>query len=262
MTEMTATGCANCGRAVEGTEQAFCPACGQPTPTRRIDMAFIREQLQRDVFSVDRGLLFTFRELLMRPGMMLRGYLAGRRAGHIKPMVLLMLSVALLLFVSHMAGGEPMSADAVREKSADQQKMREALVGWINANFALVTLVLLPIEAAAFKLAFRRFRDNNYAEWLVILAYLTAMTSLLWTALLLVQPWLGAAGFSLVVMLGVFTYMAYALLQFFAGHPRWTILWRFFAGMALYMVGYIVFLQLLALVFYGLMRAGWMAMPA
>ena len=253
-----ATSCANCDRTIDGAAQAFCPVCGQPTPVRRIDMAFIRQQLQRDVLSVDRGLLFTLRSLVLRPGHMLREYLGGRRASYVKPLVLLMLTTALLLFVSHMAGSEPMSAEPVFEESAGQRKMREAVVGWINANLALVTLVLLPIEAAAFKLAFRRFREVNYAEWLVIMAYLTAMTSLLWTVLLLVQPWFGVAGFSLAVMLAMLAYMIFGLMQFFAGHPRWTILWRSLAGMAVYLAGYIAFLQVLTFVLYGLIRYGLM----
>ena len=259
---MVATDCANCVRPIDGDAQKFCPACGQPTPVRRIDMAFIRQQLQRDVLSVDHGLLHTLRSLALRPGHMLREYLAGQRAPYVKPLVLLMLTTALLLFVSHMAGGEPMSAESVREESAGQRRMREAVVGWINANFALVTLVLLPIEAAAFKLAFRRFREVNYAEWLVIMAYITAMTSLLWVALLLVQPWLGLAGFTLVVMLAGLAYMAFGLLQFFAGHPRWTILWRTLAGMAVYVVGYIMFLQVVTFALYGLIRYGLMKAPA
>lgn len=259
---MDATACANCARIIDGEAQKFCPACGQPTPAHRIDMAFLRQQMQSDVLSVDRGLPYTLRSLLLRPGHMLRDCLAGRRAPYVKPLVLLMLTTALLLFVSHVAGSEPMSSDSAWDQSDEQRKMREALVGWINANFALVTLVLLPIEAAAFKLAFRRFREINYAEWLVILAYLTAMTSLLWIAMLLVRPWLGTTVFPLAVMLAVFAYMTFGLLQFFAGHSHWTILWRTFVGIAVYMVGYFAFLQVLALVFYGLMRSGLMAAPA
>ena len=44
--------------------------------------------------------------------------------------------------------------------------------------------------------------------------------------------------------------------------PIETILWRTFVGIAVYMVGYFAFLQVLALVFYGLMRSGLMAAPA
>ena len=262
MTEMEASSCANCGRGIDGAAQKFCPTCGQPTPVRRIDMAFVRQQLQRDVLSVDRGLLYTLRSLALRPGRMLRDYLAGQRAPYVKPLVLLMLMTALLLFVSHMAGSEPMAAEARSGESAGQRKMREALVGWVNANFALVTLVLLPIEAAAFKLAFRRFREVNYAEWLVITAYLNAMTSLLWIGTLLARPWLGMQAFSLAVMLAVLAYMTFGLLQFFAGHPRWSILWRTFIGVGMYVVAYIAFLQVVAFVLYALMVSGLMAMPA
>lgn len=255
---MAATDCANCGRAIDGAEQKFCPACGQPTPAPRIDMTFIRQQLQRDVFSVDRGLVYTLRNLLLRPGHMLREYLDGRRAPYVKPLVLLMLTTALLLFASHLFGSGPMPSNPAQAANAGQREMHAAVASWFNSNFALVTLVLLPIEAAAFKLAFRRFREVNYAQWLVILAYLTAITSLLWTIVLLLRPWLDMGRLTLALM---FAYMVFGLLQFFPGHPRWSILLRTFVGMAMYLVGYAVFLQLVTFALYGLIASGLMSVP-
>lgn len=51
---------------------------------------------------------------------------------------------------------------------------------WFNQHLAMVTSLLLPLEAAAFKLAFRRFRQIKYPEWLVICAFLTAQTFVIW----------------------------------------------------------------------------------
>jgi predicted amidophosphoribosyltransferase len=38
--------CANCDRAIDGADQKFCPACGQPTPAHRIDWHFLAHELE------------------------------------------------------------------------------------------------------------------------------------------------------------------------------------------------------------------------
>src|SRR3546814_18413120 len=54
-----------------------------------------------------------------------------------------------------------------------------AILDWMNRNFAAATLLALPPEAAAFKLAFRRFKAANYPAWLVIPPFLTVQTFVL-----------------------------------------------------------------------------------
>jgi hypothetical protein len=53
---------------------------------------------------------------------------------------------------------------------------------WMNAYFAAATLLLLPFEAVAFRLAF-------HPEWLVIAAFLTVQTFVFWSIALLLQRW-------------------------------------------------------------------------
>ena len=96
----------------------------------------------------------------------------------------------------------------------------------------------------------------------MILAYLAAITSLRWRALLLLQPWPGEAGVPLAELLASVGYMAIGLLQFFAGQPRWSILWRTGVAMRAYLVGYAAVLQVVGWTLYGLRRSGLMAAPA
>ena len=67
--------CANCGRAIDGVEQKFCPACGQPTPAPRIDWRFMRHELEHSVLQMDRGILYSLKELMLRPGRLMRDHL-------------------------------------------------------------------------------------------------------------------------------------------------------------------------------------------
>ena len=73
--------CGNCGRAMDVSGQKFCPDCGQPTPAHRIDWHFLGHELEHSVLHMDRGIFYTLKNLMIRPGHMIRDYLAGRRAG-------------------------------------------------------------------------------------------------------------------------------------------------------------------------------------
>ena len=95
-----ATGCANCGRAIDGAEQKFCPACGQPTPASRIDWRFMRHEFEHTVLQMDRGILYSLRNLMLRPGHFIRDYIEGRRARHVKPLMLIMILAAALVFLA------------------------------------------------------------------------------------------------------------------------------------------------------------------
>ena len=74
---MDATACANCARTIDGEAQKFCPACGQPTPAHRIDWHFLAHELEHSVLHMDRGVFHTLKNLMLRPGHMMRDYLEG-----------------------------------------------------------------------------------------------------------------------------------------------------------------------------------------
>ena len=92
--------CANCDRAIDGTDQKFCPACGQPTPAHRIDWHFLGHEFEHSVLHMDRGILYTLKNLMFRPGHLIRDYIDGRRAQHVKPLLLTMVSAAFVVFLA------------------------------------------------------------------------------------------------------------------------------------------------------------------
>lgn len=75
-----------------------------------------------------------------------------------------------------------------------------------------------------FKLAFRRFNELNYPEWLVITAFLIAQGLLIWALVTFVQRWVPDV--MLLVIVLMMGYAAASLMQFFKGYPRWKTLLR------------------------------------
>jgi hypothetical protein len=240
--------CANCDRAMDGAGQKFCPACGQSTPAHRIDWHFLGHELEHSVLHMDRGILYTLKNLMIRPGHLIRDYIDGRRAHHVKPLLLTMISAAFVVFLTkYLMGGDVMGAaflhgiaDGARGGGSDTfdptpiVKAFEAANASMNHHFAAVTLMLLPLEAAAFKLSFGRSRNLNYPEWLVITAFLTAQSLILWGLSIPLQRWVpDAMSWVLLLTIG---YGIFSLVQLFADQPRWKSTLRAMLGFGMYML--------------------------
>ncbi len=240
--------CANCDRAIEGAGQKFCPACGQPTPAHRIDWHFLGHELEHSVLHMDRGILHSLKNLMLRPGHFIRDYIEGRRARHIKPLMLIMILAAALVFLAKyflegdvLASAVSVGGGAATRASAEGQvdparffKAFGAVTDWMNRNYAAATLLLLPFEAAAFKLAFRRVGNLNYPEWLVITTFLTAQTFVVMAFAVPLEHWfpqVRAWALSLAVVYSIFS-----LMQFFRPYPRWKAVLRSLLGFGLFML--------------------------
>ena len=245
--------CANCGLAICGADQKFCPACGQPTPAHRIDWHFLGHELEHSVLHMDRGIFYSLKNLMLRPGHFIRDYIEGRRARHVKPLMLIMILAAAMVFLAKyfLDGdlvGSGLSAGgtaAVSVKMGGQfdptrlVKAFEVVTEWMNRNYTATTLMLLPLEALAFKWAFRRVGNLNYPEWLVITTFLTAQSFVIMISAAPLEYWFPQVrGWALSL---VFVYTVVSLTQFFEPYPRWKSVLRSLLGFGIFMMFNLVF---------------------
>lgn len=245
--------CINCGLAVANPEQKFCPACGQPTPVHRIDWHFLSHELEHSVLHMDRGILYSLKELMLRPGHLMRAYLEGRRANQAKPLLLIMVMAAAVVFLSKYVLGEgvmdgfaasiPAGRGEVSEGIAVAMKAAEQVATWTNQHFALFTLLLLPLEAAAFRVAFYRFAGFNYPEWLVVAAFLTVQTFVFWVVMVLLSRWLPQP--QMWVTLVSVLFAIFSLVQLFHERAWWKTLLRAILGFGIFFVVSSVLTQVL-----------------
>ncbi len=239
--------CANCTRPIDGADQKFCPACGQPTPAHRIDWHFLGHELEHSVLHMDRGVFYSLKELMLRPGHLMRDYLEGRRAKQVKPLLLLMISAAATLLLGKLflegdivgtamqvgySQGESMRANG-HVDSAEVAKVFGQLKDWLNTHITAFTLVLLPFEAATFWLVFRG-RGLNYPEWLVVSAFLTVQMFVFMSLSILLRHWF--PNVQMWVFVPVSTYVIFSLVQLFRDHSGWNTALRGIAGLGLYVV--------------------------
>ena len=83
-----AAACLNCGHEVP---DRFCGRCGQDAHhTHRLTMAHMLHDIPHSVWHVDKGILYSLRTIVTRPGATIRAYLAGQRIDHFRPLSLLL----------------------------------------------------------------------------------------------------------------------------------------------------------------------------
>ncbi len=90
--------CRNCNAELTGN---FCSHCGQNSSTHKINLKFLWHDIQHGLLHVEKGILFTVKELFTRPGHTIREYLEGKRVKHFKPVSLVLLLAGFYGLLSH-----------------------------------------------------------------------------------------------------------------------------------------------------------------
>ena len=186
---MHPTNCLNCATLLTADDH-YCPTCGQKTDTHRISMSHIWHDLTHAITHADRGVFFTLRELLLRPGTVAREYLAGKRKKYFNPFSLLILIVGIYILANSVF--KPYSQDVFTPKQTPSwvnteakkrqynklMEKRHEIGDFMNHHVNIVLFVSTPFFAAIFWLLFRR-RGYNYAEHLTTMAYVNSFLSVI-----------------------------------------------------------------------------------
>ena len=154
---MTTT-CKNCNHNFKGN---FCNNCGQTANTHEINFTSIFHEIQHGIFHIDKGILYTSKELFRRPGHTIREYLNGKRVKHFKPFAyifILSTIYALLTKISHKANFLDEFLSGMSESASENPKKGLGLFGevvqWMANHYAYSTLIIIPIISISSFLCF------------------------------------------------------------------------------------------------------------
>ena len=233
--------CLDCGAALT---DRFCAHCGQPADTHRITLKhLLLHDLPHSVWHVDKGLAFTFWQMLTRPGLTIRGYLAGQRTRQFRPVSYLLLLVglaallmsafqvdlhqAMLAAQSTKAGGPPVALMAV---------VMERYLSITMKHPYLMQLVLMPLNALVAWLLLRR-AGYNYAEVLLGNAFIVGTLTVLNSAIMLPALLVGNQAFlqlaSQLVFIPTLLYTLWVNAQLLLAAPALTTARRYGRALAI-----------------------------
>jgi hypothetical protein len=152
------THCLNCDQETHGK---FCENCGQKTDTHRIVLRhFFMHDLLHGMWHLEKGILFTIREILMRPGQAALDYIKGKRIRYYNVFYLSLLLIGLNILVSHFL-------DGIHKEAAETPQESRAIIDFLEKNIKIILLCVVPVIALNAMFVFRRLK-LNFAEHLII----------------------------------------------------------------------------------------------
>ena len=190
--------CPTCGTHYQGN---YCPRCGQSAKIGRYSFkkAFL---LFLDVWGLgNRGMFRTLRDLLLRPGYMIRDYLKGMQMAYFPPFKMLFLLTTLSILVAHGLNitGTSQTERQKQEVMSMQGTSYEAAGGdaaqgqdfgtlWVNKVFevqerfpnllSLGSIVFMSIFLYIFFRKSRNFDHLRYSEFFIAMVYTANMISI------------------------------------------------------------------------------------
>lgn len=151
--------CLNCDQKTQGK---FCSNCGQKTDTHRIVLRhFLMHDMLHGVWHLEKGILFTVKEIFVRPGQAALDYIKGKRIRYYNVFYLSLLLIGLNIVAAHFF-------ESIRPSEIDDaSKESQAITDFLEKNVKIILLCVVPVIALNAMLIFRRLR-LNFAEHLII----------------------------------------------------------------------------------------------
>lgn len=235
--------CAACGTEYQGN---YCPRCGQ---SARIGRFSFKKAMQHflDVWGMgNRSMFRSLRDLVLRPGYMIRDYLSGMQSAYFPPFKMFFVFVAISLLVEHGASfnveekreltNEP-QIEVVQQKQQEKNTIKDTneekkkspmyyvVVGFTTkmdslreknpAIFSLFTLMLFSWPLFFFLHKTPKIPDLRFSEFIVVLVY----TSNTYTIFSIVGDLLDSDLLRLIAVI-----MVFVALHQFSGYKKRRIL--------------------------------------
>ena len=197
----------NCKSCNNTINEKYCAHCGTPARLKRIDSHYISHEVQH-LLHFEKGVFYTVKELLVRPGESIRAFIAENRDKHMKPVAFLILTSVLYTLIAHALHIEP----------KDQLSFGKSSIGnimhWIDTHYGYANIMMGIFIALWMKLFFRKSGYNLF-EIIVLLCFVMGEGMLLLSLAILLAKLSGSALVFQLISLVIFIYPTFAIGQFY-----------------------------------------------
>lgn len=155
--------CLNCSNGFDGK---FCNECGQKASTHRFTLHEWFHEIPHSIFHIDGGFFYTFKNLCLRPGNMIREYLEGRRKSYFSPFLYVLIWCGVFVVISSLLGKTAGEKPAITD-------FKSAYI-YIQTNYykPLVVAMILPMSLGSWLVFWRS--GYYFAEHLVLNTFVIA----------------------------------------------------------------------------------------
>lgn len=227
-----AKNCIHCNQNFEGN---FCSNCGQPEKLKRIDKHYVSHEIQH-LFHIEKGILYTAKELLLRPGLSIREFISENRNKLMKPIPFLIITSLIFSLVAHFFHIESAKIDTNGAKGEELNIVLsiKTIVEWIENHYGYSNILMGGFIAFWVRLFFKKY-NFNFFEITVLLCFIMGEAMLFLVLPAFFQGITKIEFLKYFAFLGII-YCVWAIAQFFEGKT-----FNYFKAFFAYMFGYITF---------------------
>jgi len=165
--------CTNCNSNLHGE---FCSNCGQSQELKRINGQYIFSEIS-SVLNFDKGILYTIKELLIRPGISVRKFILEDRRRLVRPIIFIIITSLVYTIAQQWLHFE----DGYVNYSGGDDSATVAIFSWVQKNYGYSNILMAIFIAFWIKVFFRTY-DYNFFEILILLCFVMGIGMLVYTA--------------------------------------------------------------------------------
>lgn len=207
--------CRNCTAQFEGN---YCPQCGQrPNEGRIVLKESLREAVEH-YFDLDAPLLRTVRDLILRPGTMIRDYIRGRRKRYSHPIRYFLMITAIYLILKSLTGFDPVETfgQAIGNQNGYDPSRTDSRASTFFSEHINSFLFIFVFLLGSFSRLFFRRSGFNISEHLTLSLYAISEYLFIATFVMLgslLEPKIFFLNYAIVLL-----YPAFVLFRFHEGN--------------------------------------------
>lgn len=205
----------------------------------RIDGTFIWNEIS-SVLNFEKGILFTVRELLLRPGKNIQIFIFEDRNRLVKPIVFLIITSLIYTLAEQYFHFE----DGYVNAGEFEETATTTILGWIQNNYGYANILMAIFIAGWIKIFFRKY-EYNFFEILILLCYVMGIGMLIYTVFGIIESMTNIQVLQIGGMVAL-VYTSWAIGRFFDRSRKM----NYVKGIVSYILGMITFF--LAAIFLGM----------
>jgi hypothetical protein len=223
----------NCKNCKTNLTHNFCPNCGNPSKLKRIDGQYVVNEIS-NVLNFNKGILFTIRELILRPGKTVRSFLQEDRNRLVKPIVFIIVCSLAYSIIQQIFSFE----DGYVGYSFEKESAIASIFNWVSENYGYSNILMGIFIAIWIKVFFRKYSFNFY-EILILLCFVMGIGMLLFALFGIIDSLIDFQIMDKGYLIGVI-YILLSIVDFFdkkklINYPKVVI--SYFLGMLTFMFG-------------------------
>lgn len=197
--------CTNCDHEINLN---YCPNCGQAAKLKRIDGHYIIHEIEH-VLHFEKGILYTIRELFLKPGENVRSFISENRSRLVKPIIFIIVTSLIYSVINHFYHIE----EGYVHYDESSKSTTGLIFKWVQDHYGYSNIIMGIFIAVWTKLIFRKY-GYNFFEILILLCFVMGIGMLIFALFAFLQGIIKIDLMQIAGFVGI-AYCSWAIGQFF-----------------------------------------------